>query len=206
MRRIFILTAVTVVLIFAGARFLSAELPTDEFLRVSFSGTEITFNPLHTFTSTEAQLYTALYEGLVTYHPLTMEPVPAAASRWEISADKTTYWFFLRETGRYWNGDPVTAADFKDTWLTLLDPEEKSEYSFLFDIIEGAADYRTGKNTDPLSVGIRAVDTFILEVRLEHPAGHFLKVLCHHSFAPVHPRFLDREDWSISSIIPGNGP
>jgi oligopeptide transport system substrate-binding protein len=206
MRRSFIITAVTVILLFAGARFLSAELPTDEFLRVSFSGTKITFNPLHTFTSTEAQLYTALYEGLVTYHPLTMEPVPAAASRWEISEDKTTYWFFLRETGRYWNGDPVTAADFKDTWLTLLDPDEESEYSFLFDIIEGAADYRTGKNTDPASVGIRAVDTFILEVQLEHPAGHFLKVLCHHSFAPVHPRFLDREDWSISSIIPGNGP
>ena len=193
-------------LVFAAPGLSAADVPTEDFLEVSFSGTDITFNPLHTFTSTEAQLYTALYEGLVTYHPLTMEPVPAAASRWEVSEDRTTYWFFLRETGRYWNGDPVTAADFRETWLTLLDPEEESEYSFLFDIIEGAADYRTRRNSDPASVGIRAVDTFILEVELEHPAGHFLKVLCHHSFAPVHPRFLDREDWSISNIIPGNGP
>ena len=175
-------------------------------LAVSFAPTEISFNPLHTFTATEAQIYTALFEGLVSYHPLTMEPLPAAAYYWEVSEDGTIYRFFLRENGRYWNGEPVTAFDFRKSWLRLLDPEEKSEYSFLLDMVKNAKNYRTGKITNENEVGIHAVSPYIIEVELEHPAGHFLKVLCHHSFVPVHPKFLDKTDWDATNIIPGNGP
>ena len=180
--------------------------PPDPEITVSFSSTRITFNPLHTFTATEAQIYTALFEGLVSYHPLTMEPLPAAASRWEISEDKTRYRFYLRENGRYWNGDPVTAYDFRDSWMKLLDPEEKSEYSFLLDIIKNAQKYRTGEIDDAGKVGITAAGPYTLDVELEYPASHLLKVLCHHSCVPVHPRFLDKENWASTNIIPGNGP
>ncbi|MCF7915259.1 MAG: hypothetical protein K9L66_08835, partial [Spirochaetaceae bacterium] len=38
---------------------------------------KISLDPIHTFTSTEAQVYTALYEGLVSYHPFNLEPMPA---------------------------------------------------------------------------------------------------------------------------------
>ena len=105
---------------------------------VSFYDTTIHFNPIHTFTATEAQVYNAVYEGLVSYHPLTMEPVPAVASRWEISPDGRTYRFFLRPDARYWNGEQVLASHFREAWLKILDPEEEAAYSFLFDVIKGA--------------------------------------------------------------------
>ncbi len=175
-------------------------------ITISFLPTELTFDPHHTYTSTEAQLYTALYEGLVTYHPLTLEPVPAAASRWEILQGGRLYRFHLRPDGRYWNGDRVTAQHFRDSWKRLLDPDEKAEYSFLFDVVKGAEAYRTGKSEDFGSVGIRAVSDLVLEIELEQPAAHFLKILCHHSFVPIHPRHLRDGGWrSLDSVI-GNGP
>ena len=39
----------------------------------------------------------------------------------------------------------------------MIDPDEQAEYSFLFDVIKGAAAYRKGKITDLSKVGIRAI-------------------------------------------------
>jgi len=175
-------------------------------LVISFAPSDIGFDLLHTYTSTEAQVYTAVYEGLVTYHPFTLEPVSGTARRWEVSDDGRTYRFFLRSDARYWNGDQVTAAHFRDTWLKLLDPEESAEYSFLLDVVKGAKDYRLGRTEDPSTVGIRVVSDTLLEVELVHPAGHFLKILCHHSFSPLHPDFLDLDDWDAAPSILSNGP
>mgnify|MGYP006286185693 CR=1 FL=1 len=175
-------------------------------LRVAFYPTELSLNPLYSFTTTEAQIFTALFEGLVTYNPFTLEPEPAVAERWQVSPDGMTYTFYLRENARYWNGDSVTAEDFRRTWLQLLDPERESAYSFLFDIIEGAEAYRNGENDDPASVAVESLDEKVLEVTLTNPASHFLKILCHHSFVPVHESVRAIEDWSEFNTIPGNGP
>ena len=172
----------------------------------AFSSTDITYNPLHSYTATEAQIYTAIYEGLVTYHPYSMAPTPAVARKWEISEDKRTYRFFIRQDARYWNGDRILAEHVKDSWLKLLDPEVKAEYSFLLDVIDGAKDYRLGVNEDPDTVAIEVEAGNVLKVTLEHPAGHFLKVLCHHSFVPIHPKLLDEDDWKQYPSLLGNGP
>ena len=172
----------------------------------SYLPTQLQFNPMKSFTSTEAQLYTALYEGLVSYHPLTLEPVPGVAERWESSPDGTTYRFYIRRDARYSNGDPVRASHFRDTWLELLKPENESAYSFLFDVIAGAEDFRTGRNTDPESVGIYVQSPRVLRVELAHPASHFLDILCHHSFSGLHPDMLAAEDLSTVPQLIGNGP
>jgi peptide/nickel transport system substrate-binding protein/oligopeptide transport system substrate-binding protein len=177
------------------AEFVSSYLPTD-----------LQFNPLESFTSTEAQIYTALYEGLVSYHPLTLDPVPAVAERWESSPDGLTYRFYFRPGARYSNGDMVTARHFRATWLELLRPENESAYSFLFDVIDGAEEYRTGEDPDPENVGIYAESAGVLRVELAHPASHFLDILCHHSFSALHPDMLEAEDWSELPEIIGNGP
>ncbi len=175
-------------------------------LVVSFLPSDINLNPLKSFTSTEAQIYTALYEGLVGYDPASLEPIPAAARSWDVSPDGKTYTFRIRDDARYWNGDPVTAEDFRSSWLKFLDPAVQAEYSFFYDVIEGARDYRTGKNPDPASVKIRVLSPKRLQVVLEEPATHFLKILCHHSFVPVHPSLLNETSWNSLPEIPGNGP
>lgn len=173
---------------------------------LSYAATDYQWDPIHSYTSIEAQLYTAVYEGLVTYHPFSLEPVPGAARFWEILPDEKTYRFYLREDARYWNGDRVTAGHFRDAWLVLLDPEEKAEYSSLFDVVKGAYEYRTGSITDPEEVGIRAVSEGVIEIELNEPADHFLKILCHHSFAPLHPKFLKQRRWNKDTAVLSNGP
>ncbi|MCQ2603555.1 MAG: peptide ABC transporter substrate-binding protein, partial [Spirochaetia bacterium] len=175
-------------------------------LNILFSDEKIEFNPFHTYTSTEAQLYSALYEGLVSYSPYTLEPVPAAAVSWTVSQNQTVYTFTLRKNGRFWDGTYVTAKIFRDTWLKMLSPEENSSFAFLLDPVKGARAFRNGHSDDPDSVGIRAIDDRTLQITLDKPADFFLKALCHHSLVPVHPDFLGRRDWSSMSSVPGNGP
>lgn len=178
----------------------------EEELTVSLLPTDLELNPIKSFTATEGQIFTALYEGLVSYHPRTLDPIPAAAQRWEVGPGGRTYRFYIRRDARYWNGDPVTAEHFRDTWLAHIHPDSESSYGFLFDVIEGARAYRTGENSDPASVGIVAESEKVLLVRLAEPATHFLDILCHHSFVPVHPRMREVEDWDSLDSVMGNGP
>ncbi len=175
-------------------------------LVISFSPSNIEYNPLHTFTATEAQIYTAIYEGLVTYNPFTLEPVPAVAESWETSSDKKEYTFTLRKNSYYWDGLNVTAEDFRNSWLKMLAPDTSGQYAFLLDIIKGAKEYRTGITENENSVAIETVSEYKLKVTLKEPAEHFLKILCHHSFVPIHPAFLNKDDWSDLASAPGNGP
>jgi peptide/nickel transport system substrate-binding protein/oligopeptide transport system substrate-binding protein len=176
-----------------------------EELVMAVSEGEVELDFRKSYLASEAQLFTALYEGLFSYHPFTMEPVPAAASVWEVSEDKKEWTFTIRENARYWNGDPLQAEDFRAAWLSLLEPDRQSPYSSLFDIIEGARDYRLGKTSDPSTVGIAAPEPRKLVVRLLSPAAFFPSMLCHHSFSPIHPAMLKVDDWSQVTPV-SNGP
>ena len=169
-----------------------------------FSKIHVDFNPHHTFTSTEAQLYTAVFEGLLSYHPETLEPLPAAAESWEISEDGLSYRFILRKDLKYSNGDPITAAHFRDSWLKIMSPAHGSDYGSLLNIIKNSALFREGK-VEASEVGIVAESNRVLIVNLEQKAPHLLKVLCHHSFAPIHPSLLNDSTWNENNLIM-NGP
>ena len=175
-------------------------------LVVAYSPRKVNLDPLHTFTAMESQLFTALYEGLLVNDPSTLEPVAGVAEEWEAS-DKGRIWrFTLRADAAYSNGDPVRARDFVAAWLRMLDPDARAEYSFLFDVIKGARAYRSGLSRDPKAVGVRAVSDRLLEVELDKPAAHFLKLLCHISFLPLHQSLVTSTDWNEAATVIGNGP
>jgi peptide/nickel transport system substrate-binding protein/oligopeptide transport system substrate-binding protein len=174
-------------------------------LLVSFAPGPIEFDFRKSYLASESQIYTASYEGLFSYHQLTMEPVPGVVSRWKLSNDKKEWTFTLRSDARYWNGDPVRAEDFRASWLSIIDPKRKSPYSSLFDIIEGVRDYRLGYTKSTSKIGIKVVDDKTLVVSLVSPAAFFPAMLCHHSFSPIHHSMLKAEDWSNIPII-SNGP
>jgi len=79
----------------------------------------------------EARIYMALYDGLVDYHPKTMEPQPALAERWEGNNDSSEFKFFLRRNGRWSNGDPITAHDFVFSFRRALAKETASRNAYL---------------------------------------------------------------------------
>ena len=176
-------------------------------LVMAVSRKSVTLDPLHTFTAFESQLYTALYEGLLSADPVTLAPRPGIASSWTVSDDGRTYRFTLRPDSGYSNGDRVKAKDFVDSWLRMIDPAAKAEYSFLFDVIKGAHAWRAGTLTDRAQLGFRAVSDRVLEVELERPAAHFLVLLTHIAFVPVHPSLAAaRGSWDDARTLVSDGP
>ncbi|MCL2196407.1 MAG: peptide ABC transporter substrate-binding protein [Treponema sp.] len=165
-------------------------------LTVAFSNHEMELDFRKSYFASEAQIFTALYEGLFTYHPLSLEPVPALAEKWELSDDKMQWTFTIRRNARFSNGDPVRAEDFKASWLSILDPKQEYPYSSFFDVIKGARDYRNGSDKNPDNVGVEAVDQRTLIIKLNSPAAFFPAMLCHHSFSPIHNSMLKKLNWS----------
>jgi oligopeptide transport system substrate-binding protein len=207
MRR-FPITISSIFLALACANPIAADTPGGDpaELVIHLAADELTMDPLHAYSTTELQIATGIYEGLVVYHPESLRPMPGAAYRWEISEEGTVYRFHLRERGRFSNGDPVTAADFRDSWLRIIDPADEGEYSFLFDVISGVAEYRSGAVTDPGQVGLRVIDEYTFEVELAEPASHFLAMLCHMTFAPIHRRYRESRGWETEGALVTNGP
>jgi len=165
-------------------------------LTVVFTGDDVELDFRKSYLASEAQVFSGIYEGLYSYNPVTLDPAPGVALSSKTSDDKKTWTFTLRRDAKFSNGDPVRARDFRDSWISLLDPAKNSPYSSLYDIIAGARDYRLGNITDPAKVGISAPDDQTLVVTLNSPAAFFRSMLCHHSFSPIHPSMLKARDWS----------
>ena len=155
----------------------------------------------------------ALFEGLVTEDPVDLHPVPGVAERWEISTDGLRYTFFLRATARWSNGEPVTAGDFVASFKRILTPSLGAEYSYLFFIIEQAEPFYKGKLSDFAQVGVTALDTRTLQIKLEHPAPAFLSMLTLAPFMPVPLKVIEKlgasadraNPWAKPGNLVGNG-
>lgn len=152
----------------------------------------------------------ALFEGLVGPDPRTLEPVPAVATKWDVSEDGRKLRFHLREEARWSDGHPVSAADFRDAWLQALDPGSGAAYASLLYPIRGAEAYHRGDSLD-LPV-IRAASDRVLEVELERPSAHFLHILMHPVSYPVPTHCPDAAPFqsegttfSATEFV-GNGP
>ena len=141
-----------------------------------------------------------LFEGLVTTAP-DGSLIPGAAERWEISDDGKIYTFFLRENGRWSNGDPVVAADFVFSLRRSADPATLSNYSAILAPIENADEVTRGKKP-PETLGVEATDERTLIVRLKAPTPYFLELLTHSTTYPVHPASV--KEFGDQFAKPGN--
>ena len=70
-----------------------------------------------------AQIFSLLFETLLTRNPLTLAYEPGLAARWSIAADKKTFTFHLDPRARWSDGTPLTAHDVKWTYDTIMDPK-----------------------------------------------------------------------------------
>jgi oligopeptide transport system substrate-binding protein len=121
------------------------------------------------------------------------EPQPAMAEGVEISDDKLTYTFTLRDGIQWSNGDPVTAQDFRYAWLRALDPETAGQYAYILStFIEGAAEYNEG-NGSAEDVAISAPDDKTLEVRLVAPSPFWLGLTGFTTYLPQNQSFVEEQ-------------
>ncbi|MEM8728051.1 MAG: peptide ABC transporter substrate-binding protein [Chlamydiota bacterium] len=134
-------------------------------------------------------------------------PMPAIADTIDISEDRKTYTFHLKET-EWSDGTPLTAQDFEYAWKMLIDPQSKSITAIpdLFYPIKNAENFLKG-NCHSDEVGITTVDEKTLVVELEYPAQYFLNIVCSPFFYPV-PRHIATKDpqWCNKAGAVCNGP
>jgi peptide/nickel transport system substrate-binding protein/oligopeptide transport system substrate-binding protein len=184
--------------------------PKPEEFVVAFNALDLQLDPHHSIYSAEAQIFTAVYEGLFSYDPNSIDfniaPVNAACRRFSTSEDGKTYTFYIRDEARWSDGTPLLARDFRDAWLRAINPATKADYGEFFDVIAGAHDYRSGKTADPATVGITVIADKILQVKLESKADYFTRLLCHHAFSPIHHSMLAAKDWRAALPFPVDGP
>ena len=140
-------------------------------------------NPQLTSYSSDAQLMTGLYEGLFTYDPVNLNPKYAIAISYRISRDKKRWTFTINPDACFSNGEKITAASVRESWLMLLSTPG-APYASLLDVIMGAEEYRNGK-CGPEEVGIYANTEDSLSIHLKKPANYLPKLLCHPAFSVI---------------------
>lgn len=130
----------------ATSRFWGqTQAPKEQVLRYVSGSEPESLDPQVPTGQPEARVLMAFYDGLVEYHPKTMEPIPALAESWEPSKDGTEYTFYLRKNAKFSNGDPITAKDFVYTMRRALSPELAAQNAYLAYYIKYAEAYNSGK-------------------------------------------------------------
>jgi oligopeptide transport system substrate-binding protein len=162
----------------------------------------------------EVNIARALYEGLVTRNPETLEMDPGVAERWEFSEDRRVMTFYLNPAARWSNGDPVTAHDFVWSLRRSLHPDMGNQLAYTLYPIRGARAYATGEVSDPDALGVKALDEHTLRITLDHPDPFFLGTLGTYPAYPVHRPTIEAHGgatdrftaWTRVENFVGNGP
>ena len=179
------------------------------------NGTELAdLDPQIITGSPESRVVLALFEGLVRYDPVTLDPLPGVAERWELAHDGVTYTFYLRENAKWSDGVPVTAHDFVAAYERILSPATASENSEALYFMVGATDFNLGRSDDFSTVGVRAINEHTLEVMAARPTPFLLRMMSARTWFPVPVHVLEKYDamrrkgtqWTRTENIVGNGP
>jgi len=125
-----------------------------------------------------------LYAGLTRFSGTGVEP--DLAESWDVGEGGLVWTFHLREGIRWSDDTPITAADFKRSWLRALRPSTNAPYAGPeLGIVRGARHlHATGKG----SIGVQVLDDRNLRVTLQHPVPWFDELAAFPVAAPAPPR------------------
>ncbi len=124
------------------------------------------------------------------------EVKPSLATDWVYDAETLTYTFYLRKDATWVTAKGefyanVTAHDFVSAAKYILNSENASSTANIFySVVAGAEDYYNGVTTDFETVGVKAVEDYVLQYTLSEPVPYFLSMLTYVSFMPANGDFL----------------
>ena len=125
-------------------------------------------NPLYARSVTDKSLSSLVFAGLVGYNEK-HELSPVLAERWEVSADKQNYKFYLRKDLQWSDGQPFTVADVSYTLDVMHNPDYSESLKPAWD-----------------GVSIDKLDDWTLNFKLSRPSPNFLYV----ATEGILPRYL----------------
>lgn len=211
-------TCLAVVLL-SGGGCARRETPVDAGLRtrtlhIGNAAEPADLDPHTSTVLSDQNILMALFEGLTALDEKTAQPVPAAAERWESSADGLTWTFHLRAGLKWSNGEPLTAQDFVDSWRRALTPALAADNAWYLYDVAGAEDFNAGRLADPTALGFSAPDARTVVLRLRQPVPYLPALVSLPAWFPVNPRALaphgalDKRGtaWTRPGNLVGNGP
>ena len=145
-------------------------------------------DPQVNFDAAAAWIQSDAYEGLITFD-LSGKVIPGAAESWEASPDGLTFTFHLRDGLKWSNGDPLTAQQFVDGALRMLNPDTASEKGYYFTSViqvKGADALANGETKDTSGFGMTAPDARTVIVALLAPAPFMLDIMGSFHMSPLH--------------------
>jgi oligopeptide transport system substrate-binding protein len=189
-------------------------------LTVNIAGEPSQIDPNRASWSTERTVIMQVFEGLLGFNQdLSLKNVGATeiptVDNGGISADGKTYTFKLNEDVTWSDGVKVTANNYVYSIKRLFDPTNAAEYaSFYFDIVGGEAYYSsseqdaTAQAALKAAIGVRAVDTYTLEIKLVNPRPTFLQLMALWPVYPVREDIITQygDTWTDPPHYIGNGP
>ncbi len=113
----------------------------------------------------------------------------AGCESYDVSDDGLTYTFHLREN-TWSDGKPVTAQQYVDSILRLVDPANGFSYSFMASDIEGAEAFMDGEGAAD-AIAVSAPDEKTLTIKLANAVPFFIAKLANLCFCPIRKDLID---------------
>lgn len=140
-----------------------------------------------------------IYDGLLKFSP-SLEIQEALAESWSTSSDGKTLVFKLRPNLKFHDGSPITAEDVVYSLARAVSAE--SSVRKYYDCIQGT-DEKNGRQ-DITKVGIKAIDSNTVEIKLKNPFPAFISVLAGATAKILPKKYKDNKKFFDSPT--GSGP
>lgn len=165
-----------------------------------------TLDPQKWGLSPEAAISTDLFLGLVT-RDAGGKIIPGAAESWTVSPDGRVYTFVMRSGHRWSDGSPVTAVDAALGIRRALDPKTAAGQANLGYKIKNAAEVNSGR-LPVEELGVRAIDSWTVEITLGEPSPTILSTLVLPLLKPVPAHIIAQygDAWVKAGTIVSDGP
>ena len=210
MRSLLSLAALTSILLVAGCGkgnfSQSATQGNENVFRYSIVQKPSTLDPGKVQDGNTIDLLQQVFEGLTTWSE-DNQPVPNLCEKWEISEGGTLYTFTIKKGVKFHSGREVKADDFKYSIERACDPKLLSTVAsgYLDDIV-GVREMIEGKAQD--IPGIRAVDDYTLQIKIDKPRPYFLGKLTYMCSFVVDKDIAKKgvEITTVEAMRSGTGP
>ncbi len=143
----------------------------------------VAIDPVVAYESEGMQVVHQVFQGLVKSsvdEGGNITAVPDIAENWE-SADNQTWTFTIKQGVKFAApvGTEVTAQTFVDSWNYVTDEKNQSPVSYVLAPIEGCDSSGYAADPEKGLTGVRAIDDYTLEVKLQYPFADFVLSLLH---------------------------
>ena len=171
----------------------------------------VAIDPVMAYESEGMQVEHQAFQGLVQSavdDKGNITAAPCIAESWE-TKDNITWTFKLKKGVKFAQpvGTPVTAQTFVDSWNYVTDEANTAAMSYILAPIEGCAS--SGYSEDPTKglTGVKALDDYTLQVKLQYPFADFVLSLLHPVSSAMPVDYIKQIGYKEYSQKPvGTGP